>query len=79
LAANAVLTVNPCNLSVSTGGAIANGASVVRNVFLTLGLVSSAAVPLPVTVSSAGVVTVNGVTVGTVAVITTTGTTGAGG
>lgn len=78
LAAGKVFKVNPCNLTVSSNGAIANGASFARDVILTLGLVQSTPLKLPVTVSSAGVVAVNGVTVGSVTVIQTTGVTGAG-
>jgi hypothetical protein len=66
-------------LTVNTIGAIANGVSALRNVILTLGLTPSTALSLPVTISSTGVVAVNGVTVGTVTVVPTTGTTGAGG
>lgn len=78
LASNKVLKVDPCNLTVSSNGAIANGASFARDVILTLGLVQSTPLSLPVTVSSTGVVAVNGVTVGSVTVIKTTGVTGAG-
>jgi hypothetical protein len=72
-AAGKVFKVNPCEVKVSTTGGVANGTSVARDVSLWLSGGTSLAMPLPVVISSTGVVAVNGVTVGTVGVGPTTG------
>lgn len=68
-----VFTASPCNLSAATGGQVANGAAFSIPVTLVLGAVTSNAVALPVTVTPTGQVSVNGVLIGTVPVITPTG------
>ena len=78
LAQGSKVTVNPCTLSVATAGVKADGTSATANVFLVLGTTNSSPVPVTVSVSSTGVVTVNGSTVGSATLVPATGATGAG-
>lgn len=78
LAVNTVLTVNPCTLNVATSG---DGIGLPFNDLATLvfGTSTSASVTVQATTSSTGVVTVNGVVVGTVTITDTTGASGSNG
>lgn len=78
LALGSKVTVSPCTLSVATAGMKADGTSATANVFLVLGTTISSPVSVTVSVSSTGVVTVNGSTVGSATLVPATGATGAG-
>jgi hypothetical protein len=65
--------VNPCTLSVATAGSTANGTATPTNVSFVLGATASNPVPLSVSISPTGVVTVGGVVVGSATVVVTTG------
>lgn len=71
-----VTEVNPCSLLIDTAGSTANGTATTTNVSLVLGTTKSNPVSLPVSISSTGVVSVGGVTVGTATVVVTTGAGG---
>lgn len=68
------LIINPCNITVATSGATANGSSSNRNVSLVLGSSTSSGLVVPVVLNTNGSVSLGGVTLGTVAVTPTTGT-----
>lgn len=65
--------VTPCALSVATAGSTANGTVASTGVSFVLGATVSNPVPRLVSISPAGVVTVNGVVIDTVTVVVTTG------
>jgi hypothetical protein len=66
LALGQTVTVNPCNLSVATTGAVANGVATSRSVALLLGAAASAGSSVIVAVTAGGALTLNGANVGTV-------------
>lgn len=66
------ITISACSLSVDTAGKTADGSSTPGTVTFTLNGISSS-VTLPVSISSTGVVTVNGFGFGTATVVATTG------
>ncbi len=66
LATGQTVTVNPCNMSVNTTGAVANGVATSRSVALLLGAASSAGASVVVAVNAGGQLTLNGSSVGTV-------------
>jgi hypothetical protein len=66
LALGQTVTVNPCNLNVSSAGAVANGVGTSRSVALLLGAASSAGSSVTVGVNPGGQLTLNGQTVGSV-------------
>jgi hypothetical protein len=70
------VTVNPCNVKINTTGQVANGAGQPRNVELVLGANASSVIPITVSVTASGQVTLNGATVGTVVLSNGTGATG---
>ena len=65
LPAGTVVTVNPCTLGVATAGLIANSVPQNGAATLTLGTVSSNSFPLIVSITAAGVVSINGSNLGT--------------
>jgi hypothetical protein len=67
------VTVHPCNLSVGTEGAAANGVATSRSVALLLGAASSAGAAVTVSVNPGGQLTLNGNAVGTVTLAPVTG------
>lgn len=73
LALGSKVTVTPCTLSVDTAGGKGNGVPYQASVALVLGTVNSTPVSVTVSINSAGVVTVNNVTVGSVKVVAATG------
>jgi len=77
LAAGNTITVNPCNMSVNTTGAVANGVATTRSVALLLGAAASSGQSAVVQVNPGGQLTLNGQSVGTVTLTPVTGT-GAG-
>ncbi len=66
LALGQTVTVNPCNLSVGTAGALANGVATSRSVALVLGAAASANTAVTVGVNPGGQLTLNGNIVTTV-------------
>jgi hypothetical protein len=66
LALGQTVTVNPCNLSVNTTGAVANGVATSRSVALLLGAAASSGSSVIIAVTSGGALTLNGSNVGTV-------------
>jgi hypothetical protein len=60
------ITVNPCNINVSTKGVAANGIAVDRSIALLLGVAVSAGVPVQLSVNPGGQLTINGKSVGSV-------------
>jgi hypothetical protein len=60
------VTVNPCNMTVATAGAAANGVGTSRSVALVLGSAASSGQSVTVGVNPGGQLTLNGQTVGTV-------------
>jgi len=66
LAAGQTVTVNPCNMSVNTTGAAANGVATTRSVALLLGAAASSGQSAVVAVNAGGQLTLNGNSVGTV-------------
>lgn len=60
------VTVNPCNLSVNTTGAVANGVATTRSVALLLGAANSAGASVVVAVTAGGALTLNGASVATI-------------
>lgn len=73
LPAGTVLTVNPCTLGIATSGLAANGVPQNGAATLTLGATSSTSLPLTVTISAGGDVSINGSSVGTVTTSRLTG------
>ena len=73
LASGKKVTVSPCSLSIGTAGVQANGGSSTSTVTLQLGTISSSPVAVTVSISSTGVVTVNGSAAGSVTLIPATG------
>lgn len=73
LAQGKLVTVSPCSLAVATAGLKGDGIATSASVTFVLGTATSAAVPVSVSINAAGVVTVGGFTVGTVAVVAATG------
>lgn len=67
------ITVAACSVSAATSGVAANGQSNNANVSFTLGATASNPIGLPVVISPSGAVTVGGVAVGSVVVVTPTG------
>ncbi|MBW7934088.1 MAG: hypothetical protein H3C62_10885 [Gemmatimonadaceae bacterium] len=67
------ITVNPCNLSINTAGAVANGVATSRSVALLLGAASSASQTVTVAVNAGGQLTLNGNAVGTVTLVPVSG------
>lgn len=67
------VTVNPCNLSINTTGATANGVATSRSVALLLGAAASAGSSVTVAVNAGGALTLNGKTAGTVTLVLSTG------
>jgi hypothetical protein len=61
------LIINPCNITVATAGATANGGSSNRNASLVLGTSTSSPLLIPVVLNTNGSVSVGGITLGTVA------------
>ena len=61
LAAGKTVTITPCELSLDTSGAPANGVSNQTTASFKLGNLVSAGIPLPVTISANGVISVGGV------------------
>ena len=76
LANGQVFVVDPCAVTVSTGGGVANGVAVIRNVLLTLGGVTSTSIPLSVVINTDGSVSVGNASLGTVTVSVVTGAGG---
>jgi hypothetical protein len=76
LAEGNTLTINPCNIKINTRGQVANGAGQSRSVALVLGAAASSGTSVTVSVTPSGQVTLNGATVGTVALSDGTGATG---
>jgi hypothetical protein len=70
------VVVDPCSISIDTAGKTADGGTASTGVSFVLGTTTSAPVSLPVAISSTGVVSVGGVTVGTATVVVTTGAGG---
>ena len=66
LALGQTVTVNPCNMSVNTTGAVANGVATSRSVALLLGAAASAGSSVIISVTPGGALTLNGSNVGTV-------------
>ena len=66
MAVGQTVTVNPCNLSVNTAGAVANGVATSRSVALLLGAASSAGSGNAIAVTAGGALTLNGNNVGLV-------------
>lgn len=66
LAQGNTVTVNPCNMSVNTTGAVANGVATTRSVALLLGAAASSGQSAVVAVNPGGQLTLNGNSVGTV-------------
>jgi hypothetical protein len=66
LAQGQTVTVNPCNMSVNTTGAVANGVAQSRSIALLLGAASSNNAQATVGVNAGGQMTLNGNSVGTV-------------
>jgi predicted small lipoprotein YifL len=66
LAQGNTITVNPCNLVVSTKGVAANGNAVDRSIALLLGVAVSAGQPVQLSVNAGGQLTINGKSVGSV-------------
>ncbi|MDP1892433.1 MAG: hypothetical protein Q8K55_16215 [Gemmatimonadaceae bacterium] len=66
LALGQTITVNPCNLSMNTKGAVANGQATSRSVALLLGTAASIGATVQVAVNAGGQIVLNGNTVGTV-------------
>jgi len=66
------ITISACSLTAGTAGHMADGSSTPSSVTFTLNG-TSGSVTLPVSISSTGVVTVNGFPFGTVTVVATTG------
>jgi hypothetical protein len=73
LAAGKTVTVSPCTLSVDTAGLKASETSSTSTVSFVLGTNTSSPVSVTVSVSSAGVVTVNGSIVGKTPLVAATG------
>ena len=65
--------ITPCDMKLATSGSTGNGSSSEIPMTFLLGSDISGSVPLIGTISSTGTVSVNGVVVGTVAVVVTTG------
>ncbi|MBC5765342.1 hypothetical protein [Ramlibacter albus] len=66
LALGQTVTVNPCNLSVGTTGAVANGVATSRSIALLLGAAASSGQSATVNVNPGGQLTLNGQSVGQV-------------
>ena len=66
LAQGQTVTVNPCNMRVSTAGAVANGVATTRSVALLLGAAASAGASVTVGVNAGGQLSLNGNIVTTV-------------
>jgi hypothetical protein len=73
LAQGQTVTVNPCNMTVGTAGAVANGVAQSRSIALVLGAASSAGASVTVGVNPGGQLTLNGNIVGTVTLTPVTG------
>lgn len=73
LAAGQTVTVNPCNLSVNTSGAVANGVATSRSVALLLGAAASAGSTVTIAVTAGGALTLNGSNVGLVTLVPVSG------
>jgi len=73
LAQGQTVTVNPCNLSVSTAGKTANGVAVSSSVLLYLGTAKSMGATATVGVSPSGALTLNGNVVATITLTPVTG------
>lgn len=67
------IVVNPCNMSVGTAGAVANGVPTSRSVALVMGAAHSANASVTVGVGAGGQLLLNGSMVGTVTVAPITG------
>lgn len=67
------VTVHPCNLSVATAGAVANGVATSRSIALVLGAAASANATITVGVNPGGGLTLNGNLVGTITLVPVTG------
>jgi hypothetical protein len=67
------ITVNPCNVTVGTAGAVANGLGSSRAVALVLGAAASANATVTVGVNPGGQLTLNGNLVGTVTLVPVSG------
>jgi len=76
LVAGARVEITPCSMSVTTGGLLVDANAATRAVAFILGISTSVARNLPVDVDANGVVTVNGVRIGTVTLTNATGATG---
>jgi hypothetical protein len=73
LAQGQTVTVNPCNVSIGTAGAVANGVAQSRSIALLLGAASSSNQQVTVGVNAGGQLTLNGNTVGTVTLVPVSG------
>lgn len=73
LALGKTVTVQPCNLTVATAGAAANGVAATRAIALVLGAAASANASITVGVNPGGQLTLNGNIVGTVTLTPLTG------
>ncbi len=73
LALGSVVPVSPCALKVDTAGKAADGTAVNTNVTLVLNATPSNPVPVVVTISPTGTVSVNGSPVGNTVVVVATG------
>ena len=73
LAVGQIITVNPCNLNVSTQGATANGVAANRAASLFLGAAASTGTLVTVSVNAGGGLTINGSSVGTVTLVPVSG------
>lgn len=73
MALGKTVTVNPCDLSVRTSGAVANGQATSRSVALLLGAASSAGATVTVAVSASGQLTLNGNAAGLVQLVPISG------
>ena len=73
LALGQVVTISPCLLNVATVGVVADGSSLPVNASITLGTITSGNTVVTVSISSSGVITVGGSTVGNATLVATTG------
>jgi len=76
LVIGATVTVNPCSIVVNTAGVPADGLPHDVLAFLVLNGTTSAGISVVVSITPAGVLTVNGVVIGTIRLIVPTGATG---
>ena len=73
LAQGQTVTVNPCNMTLNTAGAVANGVATSRSAALVLGSAASSGATVTVQVNAGGQLVMNGNSVGSVTLVPVSG------